>query len=88
MRRIEAKGDPLKPSRADYRIIRKILESTYSGKVSHIPEEYDRVIAVFSRAGGSWERLFGGSIDDIRLLKMTLRVAFKNGHLTRSPEWK
>ena len=80
--------DPLVPSRADYRFIRKILSSTYGSKVSHIPEEYDVVCRVFFRSGGSWERLFLGSSKDLSLLKTILKVAFKNGHLTKAPVWK
>lgn len=82
-----AKSDPLKPSRADYRILKRILDST-SFKVVHLPAEYDLIIAVFNKAGGSWERLFDGSASDIHLLKKIAKVAFKNKHLTPAPEWK
>ena len=83
-----AKTDPLKSSRADYRMIRKLLDSSYSGKVLHTPESYEQIVRVFHRAGGSWERLFLGSSTDLSLLKLVLKVAFKKGYLQRNPQWR
>lgn len=83
-----AKLDPLKPSRADYRLIRKILDSSYSGKVLHTEDSYELVVRVFQRAGGSWEKLFLGSGDDLHLLKTVLKVAFKKGYLPKAPDWR
>lgn len=83
-----AKLDPLKPSRADYRLIRKILDSSFSGKVLHTERGYDLIVRVFQRAGGSWEKLFLGSSNDISLLKKILKVAFKGGYLPRAPDWR
>jgi hypothetical protein len=83
-----AKLDPLKPSRADYRLIRKILDSSFSGKVLHTERGYDLIVRVFQRAGGSWEKLFLGSSNDISLLKRILKVAFKKGYLPRAPDWR
>ena len=80
-----AKNDPLKPVRADYRILKKILDSSY--KVVHLPEEYDLIIAVFGRAGGSWEGVFDGDIDAIRLLKKVVKVAYKREYRTRASTW-
>ena len=80
--------DPLKPSRADYRLIRKILESSYAGKVLHTDAAYAMIVKVFQRAGGSWVRLFLGSSNDIGLLKRVVRVAFKKGYLLKSPQWR
>lgn len=83
-----AKQDPLKPSRSDYRLIHRILESTFSGSVIHTNEGYELVVAVFQRAGGSWEKLFLGSSDDMALLKTVLKVAVKNGHIPKASEWR
>lgn len=80
-----AKNDPLRPVRADYRILKKILESSY--KVVHLPEEYDLIITVFGKAGGDWEGVFSGDIKDIRLLKKIVKVAYKRKYLTRAPTW-
>lgn len=83
-----ARLDPLKPSRADYRLIRKILDSSFSGKVLHTEDGYELIVRVFQRAGGSWEKLFLGSSDDMSLLKTVLKVAFKKGYLPRAPDWR
>ena len=80
--------DPLKPSRADYRLIHKIIDSSYSGKVLHTEEGYELVIAVFKKAGGSWEKLFLGSPSDVSLLKKIIRVAYKREFLTKAPQWR
>jgi hypothetical protein len=83
-----AKLDPLKPSRADYRLIRKILDSSYAGKVLHTEDGYELIVGVFKKAGGSWEKLFLGSSDDVSLLKRVIKVAYKKGHLPKAPEWR
>jgi hypothetical protein len=83
-----AKLDPLKPSRADYRLVRKLLESSYSGQVDHTQKGYDLIIQVFAKAGGSWERLFMGSSKDVSLLKKVIRVAFSKGYLPKSTQWR
>lgn len=83
-----AKLDPLKPSRADYRLIHRILESTFSGKVIHTNDSYEVVVAVFRRAGGSWEKLFLGSADDLGLLKTILKMAVKKEIIPKTSEWR
>ena len=83
-----AKIYPLKPSRADYRLIRKLLDSAYSGLVLHTEQAYDLILRVFQRAGGSWERLFMGSSRDVGLLKKIIRVAFKKDYLPKAPQWR
>jgi hypothetical protein len=80
--------DPLKPSRADYRLIRKLLDSSFSGKVLHVQGEYGLIAKVFAKAGGSWERIFKGSSKDIGLLKRVLKVAYKKGFLTKASQWR
>ena len=83
-----AKLDPLKPSRADYRLIYKVLESSFAGKVLHTDEDYARIVRVFQRAGGSWKRLFLGSVKDLGLLKRVVKVAFKTGNIQKAPQWR
>lgn len=83
-----AKTDPLVPSRADFRFLKKLLASSYGSKIEHRPDEYEIISKVFVRAGGSWERVFLGSFRDVSLLKKVIRVAYDKGHLTRLPEWK
>lgn len=81
-------GYQVKPTRADHRLIRKLLDTFYAGKVVHTPESYDLVVDVFARAGGSWERVFKGSVEDLTLLKRTLKQAFKSGRIPRSAPFR
>ena len=83
-----SKLDPLKPSRADYRFLKKLLTSTYGSKIEHTSESYDRICQVFLKAGGSWERLFLGSSTDIGILKNVIKVAFKKGYIPKSQDWR
>lgn len=83
-----AKLDPLTPSRADYRLIHKLLDSSFAGQVIHTEQAYDLILKVFQHAGGSWERLFMGSSKDIGLLKKVIAVAFKKDHLPKTPQWR
>lgn len=83
-----AKMDPLNPSRADYRLIHKLIESSFGSKVLHVQEDYRRIEMVFAKAEGSWQRLFLGSSSDMGLLKRIIRVAFKKGFLTKASKWR
>ena len=75
-------------NRADYRMIKKIMQMSLDGKVEHVPAEYERILRVFSKAGGSWQRLFqGGSPKDMALLKLVIKVAYKKGFLTKKHKW-
>lgn len=78
---------PKWPIRADHRFILELTKLSLDGKVIHRPEEFDRVARVFSKAGGSWERLFRGSPEDVTLLKTVLKVAYKYGYLTKTGKW-
>lgn len=83
-----AKGiKPEDPTRADHRLMVYMLK-TFMGKekVLHDPEEFERVTDVFARAGGSWVRLFQGSAKDLNLLRRILKIAAKNGFLTKAPQ--
>lgn len=79
---------PSDPSRADYRMIRKLVEfSTKKGKYIVTPQGCDRIGKVFQRCGGSWERLFLGSTRDLTLLKKIVKVALKAKVFDREPTW-
>jgi hypothetical protein len=70
---------PSDPSRADHRIIRYVLKNFFPKEtIIHQPGPYDRVAKVFMKAGGSWERLFKGSVRDINLLKLICKIALDN----------
>ncbi len=76
------------PIRADYRFMRDILTSSYAkAEVSPTPVELDLVASVFKKAGGSWEKVFRGSVKDVALLKKTIKVAIDGGRMTKSPKW-
>jgi hypothetical protein len=83
-----SKPTPQWPTRADHRFILKLTSLTLGGKIVPLPGEFDRVSRVFSKAGGSWKRVFHGSAEDIDLLKKVLKVAFKHGYLTKKEKWK
>ena len=81
------KVTPRAPIRADHRFIYQIVSVVVGGKVLYIPSEFTRVSRVFSRLGGSWERVFKGSPEDIELLKKVIKTAEKGGHLTKKEKW-
>jgi hypothetical protein len=58
-----------------------------SAKLDPRPEEYERVSKIFQLMGGSWERVFKGSVDDVCLLKKTIKVAVKQGVFTKAAKW-
>jgi len=75
---------PKDPSRADHRFIRYQLKEFLGSKpIHHNPAEYDRVALAFARAGGSWERLFRGSTQDVVLLRRLLKLAIKKGFISK-----
>lgn len=77
------------PVKASHRFLLTVATSLIGGPKSYspTPEELDRVSVVFLKAGGSWERLFTGAVDDVNLAKRVMRVAAKKGHLTEKPNW-
>ena len=79
--------DPKTPVRADHRFIKRMVELTLKGKVVELPREFSRISRVFSQAGGSWQRLFHGSVRDVNLLKQVIKIAHKKGYLTKQGEW-
>lgn len=83
-----SKLDPLKPSRADYRFLKKLLSSSYGGKIEHTPDSYALLCRVFLRAGGSWERIFLGSSKDMGLLKSIIKIAHQKGYIPKAPDWR
>lgn len=77
---------PSDPTRADHRYIKYQLKNFLNKKpVLEDPREYDRVCNVFHRAGGSWERLFKGSVRDVVLLRRILKLAIEKGYLSKAP---
>lgn len=78
----------LTPSRADYRLVRRLVSMLYGDAVRGTPDEYDRIVRVYARAGGCWQRLYGGSSAEFALLKRVIRTAYRLRLLTLAPQWK
>jgi len=75
---------PTSPVKADFRFMLNLLKGQ---PYKPTPVELDKVSRVFARAGGSWERLFQGSVLDITLLRKVLKVAGKKGYLSKASDW-
>ena len=77
---------PNDPSRADHRYIQyQIKNFMKKTPVVEDPDEYDHLSRVFARAGGSWERLFKGSVRDVVLLRRIIKLGIKKGFLSKAP---
>jgi len=77
-----------KPVRADHRYIEQMLNTTFkSDRVSATPSQMRLLCEVFGAAGGSWERLFRGSVEDVETLRKVARAAIQRGLLTTQPSW-
>lgn len=76
------------PDRSDFRLIKKICSSTLSKlDADPRPKELEKISRVFLSAGGSWVKVFRGSIQDIVLLKDLVKVAIEGGYVTKKPDW-
>lgn len=80
--------NPKVPVRADHRFIQKYITVVLGGKVENVPEEFSLVSKVFIKAGGSWEKVFMGSPEDVELLKKVLKTAYEKGYLTKKYKWE
>jgi hypothetical protein len=74
--------------RADHRFIKKVVAVALPGKVESRPGEFTMMSQAFRQLGGSWERVFRGSPQDIILLKRIVKRAFKLGLLTKKEHWE
>ena len=80
---------PSDPSQADHRFVVYLLKNFFKkDRPRHDPEEIDKVVKGFGRAGGSWERLFKGSAKDIILLRKLVKAAIKHGIITKEPAFR
>ena len=77
-------SDSNSAERAEYKIIRKMLNMEKESGLLHIESEYSLIARVFQKCGGSWIRFFRGSIDDIDLLRKVIETAIKTGRVSRS----
>lgn len=74
-----------KPVRADHRYLYKMLSNM--GGVALIPEEFSLISRVFVKAGGSWRKLFLGSVDDTEILRKVIKAGIKKGHISKAEKW-
>lgn len=82
-----SKRTPTSPVRAHHRLMRSML-SQIEKKRDPTPEQLDRLADVFASMGGSWERVFKGSGEDMVLLKKVLRVAVRKDILSEETKWE
>ena len=80
--------DVKSPLRADHRFLKKVVNITLAGKVEHRPQEFTMISRSFMELGGSWERVFRGSPQDVMFLKKVVKRAFELGLLTKKETWK
>lgn len=78
--------NPTVPAKAYHRLMRSLVKMAHKG-VDAKPEEFDRAAEVFTLAGGSWERLFKGSVDDLNLLKRVVKVAVEKEVFSKASKW-
>ena len=79
---------PTVPIRAYHRLMQTMVAMSHrKAKVQPLPEEFDRVSRVFEKAGGSWTGVFEGAVEDMRLLKKTIKVAVKSGVFSKAPDF-
>lgn len=78
---------PSSPLKAHHRLMVRLCELDHK-KYRPRPEELEKVASVFKVAGGSWYRLFSGSVQDAALLKKVLSTAVKRGEITKRPSWR
>jgi len=67
--------------------MKKLIGIVLKGKVMLVPGELSRVSRVFCRLGGSWERLFAGSVEEVVRLRYLLEYAYEHGYLTKKEKW-
>jgi hypothetical protein len=79
--------NPKFPLRADHRYLKKLISTILGGKVEHVPEEYNMISDIFQKDGGSWERLFHGSPQDVDTLKKIIKQCFDSGKMTKKQQW-
>jgi len=65
------------PVRADHRFIAYVNRFFCSGALDLTPELYEELLESFEEDGGSWYRLFRGSVDDVVLIKKIVKAQAK-----------
>ena len=82
------------PQRSDHRLIHRFMLQYSKSKgskknlVSPTDKDIQKVIRTFNHFGGSWERLFKGSIRDMVLLKKIVKIGVKKKMFSLAPSWE
>ena len=63
------------PAKFSHKLMTELIGASFDEPLSVSPETLEVVSKVFVQAGGSWEKLTLGSVDDLTLLKKCLKVA-------------
>ena len=81
------------PHRADYRLIHRFMlqysksKASKNNLVSPTDADIEKVLRAFHHFGGSWERLFKGSIKDMVVLKKIVKVGVKKKLFNLARSW-
>jgi hypothetical protein len=79
---------PETPVQAHHRLLKSLMMLSPGGKdLDPRPEEMDLVARVFLKAGGSWAGVFQGSVEEMGLLRKTIKLASKRGVFTKKSQW-
>ena len=77
-----------KPIRSDYRLVQRLIKIQGKKKgLSPTSGDFDKIIRVFGTLGGSWEKVFKGSVDDMSLLKKIIKVGIEKELFTKKDTW-
>jgi len=81
------KTSPQKPVYAHHRLLRELVTINHGDEYAPLPKELDQIARKFSEEGGSWYRLYHGSVDDMTHLRKVLQAAVKQGLVSKESEW-
>ena len=71
------------PIRADYRILKQFY-GKYCPDAVHLKSEYDNILRVYRKAGGTWRGFFSGAYEHVVLLKKVVKTAYNTGRITKA----
>lgn len=66
--------------------IRQIIKVSFSKKIRNHPENIEKIAEIFDKAGGSWEKIFLGSPEEISFLKKVIKKATDKNLLEKKYE--
>ena len=81
------KKSPRPPVYAHHRLLLELTVINHGDEYAPRPGELDSIAKTFSDEGGSWYRLYHGSLDDMTHLRKVLKSAVEQGLVSKKPEW-